>query len=578
VRPRAIPLLLLVAAAPALAGDAPPESDPFLAALAGKSGPDAVAAPSFDPDLAAVSWTTRPRRDIVDALAARLLRGEAKGWFEPAKETPTLAAPPSRIPADFEAGKFEVVDRLAARVPADTAVAFFGSLREAEDAVDGLSKFLPEALPDLCGDPPGGKRDALRRAIEMLLLPTIWRSNPGVRTGTRQIAVVASDPDLRWAPDIALVAEVDDASLVRFYRQSTISWEDRGRRRYRVDGLDVVADDGSVRSFFALEGDVAVWATTKSLRDRIVAAAAGKAPTLLSPDPRAYALARRTFPAKEGGALLVVPDAFLARVNAGEFRARHAAALRCEAARLVRDAMSRAAVPVPAWGIPTSLCETLHLYSMGRGSSRCDRHGTAACPVPASAVPDGPMVAADAAGLTALGAASDPILDGSIPIALRLRLSRNRFERLDVLVAPGKAGWRAVQVVECCSRLPGGKPSTLDAMARALAERGGEPGDIEALTGLLLMEPSPPRGKGLRMETRSTSRSRVGFAWFIPCGGPPGEPRWLEVIPSQLSVPPSSGGVFHIDPLVSPWLVDLGLSDHRWGGVKTGFRAFLRWR
>lgn len=396
MRPRALPVLLLLAAAP-----------------------------DFDPDLAALSWTTRPRREIVDALAARLLRGEAKGWTELAKEMPPLPAPPSRIPEDFEVGKLEVADPLAARVPADTAVALFESLKAAEDAVEGLSEFLPEALPDLCDDPPGGKRDALRRGIEMLLLPTIWRSNPGVRTGTRQIAVVAADPDLRWAPDIALVAEVDDASLVLFHRRSTLSWEDRGRRRLRVDGLDAVSDDGSVRSFFTLEGGVAIWATTRSLRDRVLAAAAGKAPTLLSPDPRAYALARRTFPAKEGGALLVVPDAFLDRVNAAESRARRAAALRCEAARLLLDARTSAgAKGAAAWKCPAG--GTL-MPARGEGST-CSVHGSNSCPTPAGDLPAAGRTSADAVD------PRDDFARGLIPVAARWKSTP-----LEILAIDGKS-------------------------------------------------------------------------------------------------------------------------------------------
>jgi len=414
VKPRLLPalLLLLLAAAPAPAGDGGPETDPFLAALAGKSGPDAVAAPSFDPDLAALSWTTRPRREIVDALAARLLRGEAKGWTGPAKEAPDLPAPPTRIPKDFDPGKFDVADRLASRVPADTAAAFFDSLRSAEAAVDGLSKFLPEALPGLCGDPPGGKRDALRRAIDMLLLPTIWRSNPEAPTGTRQIAVVASDPDLRWAPDVALVAEVDDASLVRFHRQASFSWEDRGLRHLRVEGLDAVSDDGSVRSFFGLEGGVAVWSTTRSLRDRVLAAAAGRVPTLLAPDPRAYALARRTFPASEGGALLVVPDAFLARINGAGFRARRAAALRCEAARLLVDAGAQAGAKNPVAGACPAGGEIVPARD---GGSRCSLHGSARFPTPAGDVPAAGSTAADGVSF------ADLFSTRRLPIAVRWR-------------------------------------------------------------------------------------------------------------------------------------------------------------
>jgi hypothetical protein len=420
---RLLPVALLLAVAPA------PETDPFLAAMAGKSGPEAVAAPSFDPDVDAASWTTRPRREIVDGLAARLLRGEAKGWFEKGSGTTATAPVPNRFPEGFEPGKVVITDRLAARIPADAAAIFFGSLDEAEKSVEELSKFLPRALPVPFADAPGGRRDALARAVERLLLPTIWRSNPNVRRGARQAALVASDPDLRWAPEVALVVEVDDASLVRFHRQSTISWEDRGRRHLRVDGLDVVADDGSVRSFFGLEGGIAVWSTGKAFRDRILAAVAGKAPTLLSPDPRAYALARATFPAADGGALLVVPDGFLERANSAAVRARRAASLRCDAVRLILDARALAKTEAPAGTGVRLACPAGGeiLIASGRPGAHCSVHGSASHHVPLGDLPESPWVDG--------GQVGDIVAAGACPVA-----GRWKDASVEVFIPPGRPG------------------------------------------------------------------------------------------------------------------------------------------
>ncbi len=420
MRARLLPVLVVLGAATALAGDGPPPTDPFLAALAGRSGPDAVAAPSFDPDLEAVSWSLRPRREIVDGLAARLLRGEAKGWTEPAKEFPALPAPPSRIPADFDPGKVEVSDRLTAWVPGDAAAVLFGSLKEAGEAVEGLAKFLPDAFPRLCGDSLVGRRDALRRAVDQLLLPVIWNSNPGARTGTRQVALVVSDPDVRWAPDIALLCEVDDATLVRSHRQATFSWEGRRPIGLRVDGLDAVSDDGSVRSYFALEGGIALWSTTKSLRERILAAGSAKVVSLLRPDARAYAFARKAFPASEGGALLVVPDAFLARINAADLRARSAAALRCEATRLLLDAHSIAGSvsKMDTVGLSCPAGRTLSPRADDAGAS-CPIHGTPAFTTPLGDLPEVPVSRADAERLPVLVNSPDPILEGAVPVAMR---------------------------------------------------------------------------------------------------------------------------------------------------------------
>jgi hypothetical protein len=442
VASRALPILLLLAAAPAPAGDAGPESDPFLAALAGRSGPDAVAAPDFDPDTEALSWTLRPRREIVDALAARLLRGEVKSWSDPAGEGFAFLGPPSRFPADFEPGKLEVTDRLAARIPADAAAAFFGSLEEAEVAVDQLSGLLPRVFPELCGEPQGGKRNALQRAMAMLLLPTIWGSNPGARTGIRQVAVVVSDPDLRWAPDIAVLAEVDDADLVRFHRRSTLSWEDRGLRRMRVDGLDVVSDDGSVLSFFALEGGMAVWSTTRALRTRILETNFGRMPSLLSPPSAAYALARRTFPAKEGGALLVVPDGFLVRADAPEFRARRAQALRCEAARLLLDARILAGAKDPMNDTVRLRCPSGGVFAPvanGTGSS-CSVHGTVSSPVPLGDVP--PVPPGEVPALALSTGRGHPVGDGGLPLAARWNGSG--FEVFISPKEPGRHLWNVL--------------------------------------------------------------------------------------------------------------------------------------
>ncbi|MCK6481467.1 MAG: hypothetical protein L6R43_15415 [Planctomycetes bacterium] len=376
----ALPLLL--------AGEEPPR-DPFLAALAGRSGPEAVAAPGFDAEAEALSWSLRPRREIVDGLAARLLRGETGPW-PAAGERSATPVPWSPIPRDFAPDGVPVTDRLAAWVPADAAAVFFPSLREAEDLVASMEPFLSRAFPVLCGDPPGGRRDALRRAAERLLLPTIWAANPGVRTGTRQVAIVAADPDLRWGADVALVAEVDDASLVAFHRRASLRWEGRKGRTLRVEGLDAVSDDGSVRSFFGMEGGVAVWATTRDLRDRILAAGAGRGDSLLRPDRRAWAFARRTFPAEEGGALLVVPQGFLARICEPRFRARRAAALRCEAVRLLLDARSLAGQTVSRKDTFVLACPAGGSLApvSGEAGSSCSLHGTASDPVPLGDLPE----------------------------------------------------------------------------------------------------------------------------------------------------------------------------------------------
>ena len=429
-------------AAPLLAGDGPtppvsaPGRDPFLEALAGRSGPDLVAAPEFDPDEEAVSWTSRPRRDTVDALAARWLRGEATGWSKRETEWPALAVPPSRVPVDLDPSGVPVTDRLAAWVPGDAAAVFFDSLQDAEAAVEGLAEFLPRAIPSFCDDSRGWRRDAIGRATNILLLPTIWGANPGVRTGTRQIALVVSDPDLRWAPDIALIAEVDDASLVRSHRQASLRWEERRAAVLRVEGLDAVSDDGAVRSYFGLESGIAVWSTTRTLRERVLAAGAFRESSLLRPDSRSYALARKTFPAAEGGALLVVPDAFLARASGAELRARRSAAIRCEALRMILDARSLSGSNVPYKDTHPPACPaggTLRPV-VGNAGSSCSLHGTAASPVPMGDVP--------AVAPASLQPLHDVVESGAIPVAARWR-----EKSLEVLVPPEGPGLMCLDLI-----------------------------------------------------------------------------------------------------------------------------------
>jgi hypothetical protein len=512
----ALPLLL--------AGEDPPR-DPFLAALAGRSGPEAVAAPGFDAEAEAFSWSLRPRREVVDGLAARLLRGEARGWAEPSPSVVLLLPPPPRIPPDFDPSGVPVSDPLAAWVPADAAAVFFPSLREAEDLVAGMAFHLAKCLPALFGDPPGGRREALRRAAERILLPTIWAANPGVRTGTRRVALVAADPDLRWGADVALVAEVDDASLVTFHRRASLRWEGRAGRTLRVEGLDAVSDDGSIRSFFGMEGGVAVWSTTRDLRDRILAAGSGRGDSLLRPDRRAFALARRTFPASEGGALLVVPEGLLARANDPLVRARRAAALRCEAARLLLDASSLAGANVSHIDTITPACPAGGVLRpvAGAAGSSCSIHGTASDPVPLGDLPEARPSAADGAA-AARGRPLDGVFDGvhagALPVAARFpgRGGSADGKRLEILVPPASPGTRLLGILAADPGgiLRGGKDPP-DPRREAGPLRGDPARILSALTGI---GPPSADAEGLRGFADSMEEE----TWVAP-EPPPARPR-----------------------------------------------------
>jgi hypothetical protein len=404
--------LPIALAAVAAAGEGPAPGDALRAALEGRGDPASVPAPGFDPELAALSWGERPREEVIEALAARLVRGEARAWFEPAPDLPPLPDPPGSGAPAAEGPLPPVADRLASWVPADAAALFHGSLDEALTAGSGRAVLLRAAFGGgPRGDGPwyaGAVDDALGR----LLLPAIWRSNPGVRTGTRQAAVVLGDPGLERGLDLALAVEVDDATLVLSHRRATFAWEDRSPRRLLVEGLDARTEDGAVRSFFALEGGVAVWSTTRALRDRILAAGAGRIPSLLRPDPREYAAARRAFPASEGGLLAILPEGFAARANARASRAARAAALRCEAALLWIEARAAAGRDPPAASCPAG-----GTLAPGRTAS-CSVHGTRAYPVPLGDLPAARPSRADG------GIPEDALGRGELPRAARRREGR----------------------------------------------------------------------------------------------------------------------------------------------------------
>ncbi len=282
-------------------------------------------------------------------------------------------------------------DGLASWVPANAAAVFFPSLEAAASAAEILARRLPEVLPGLCAAAPDGSREPLSRMIDMLLLPTIWRTNPNVKTGTRAVALVVADPDVARAPDVALVCEVEDATRVRGHRSASLVFEDRARARFRTDDLDAWSDDGAVRSFFALEGGVAVLSTTRDLRERILAAGAGRAPSLASAAPDDLEAARTAFPAEEGDGLLVVPAAFLVRANSRELRARHALSRGCEAARvgLYGADLRRRAVPGAGESRLTDhRCPAGGTVSAGGPAGPvCALHGTTAWPVPLGDLP-----------------------------------------------------------------------------------------------------------------------------------------------------------------------------------------------
>jgi hypothetical protein len=488
VRPLPAAALVLLALPFAAARGGEPERDPFVAALRGLAGREAVAEPGFDAAGEASAWTLRPRREIVDGLALRILRGEAVA-IDAREAGPGELVEPADAPAPAAA---PLADPLAPWLPADAAAALFPSLDGARAAVDGLLHHLPRLLPRVAADPPWRRRDAFARASGSLLLPTLWGSNPYARTGLREVAVVAADPDLRGAPDVALVGIVEDASLVRAQRLATFSWEERGRRPLRVEGLDATAGDGSVRSFFALEGGVAIWATTRALRKRILDAGAGRAPSLATAPAADLRRARAAFPAAAGGALLVLPDAFVARIGRPEVRRARFDALLCEAERLLVDAGRPEGRACPSGGALRP--------APGRGGASCGIHGTAAFPAPLADLA-GAAVAAAAPGL--------PADRGPFPPAAHWEGAT-----LSVLLPAGPAGDR------CFAAL-------------------GSPDRVESrrfVKDLLRENPPSPWGAQEALRPAVTGLATTTERGPVPRTGPP-PPRTSDVLRVRLELP-----------------------------------------
>jgi hypothetical protein len=450
--PRAPLAVALIVAAGAIPGaPADPACDPFAALLRGEERP----VPAIDADLAAVSWGTASREEI---FAAWLSPPAADGHEVPEFDG-SWSPPPPRGAAGLRAPPAPRSDPLLAWIPGDAAVVLFPSLPAALDAVDRLGRSLPALLPGLCGDGPWGARDALRRGMDRLLLPSAWGANPEAPTGVRSVALVVADPDLRGACEVALVAEVEDASLVLGRRRGTLSFESRGRERFRVEGLDARTDDGSVRSWFACEGGVAIWSASRDLRERVLAAGAGRAPSLCA-DPAASD-ARRAFPAAAGGALLVVPDGFVARAGSEALRLRREQSLFCAALMLDLDAWSLRETRAGA-NYRTVSCPS------GGGAPRwrvrdagafCPRHGSVANPEPLGDHGDAASgrLANDATldrARQRLARAPDAVAEGALPIAALLPSDGRGVDGMELLVPSGAPGEALLRRLAAWARAP----------------------------------------------------------------------------------------------------------------------------
>ncbi|MHC4821392.1 MAG: hypothetical protein ACYTDX_06700, partial [Planctomycetota bacterium] len=388
-------LLVLVAALLSVGQEVP---DPFDAVTRSPDSVAGVRRPDGFTEADSIEWGHLPRRAMVAGLAALYLRGEltpVSAW----KHASSFERPPRVLRREdlipgvarkmARAHPGEATPRPALRLPAlaswvpkDAAVAFFASIDEAERCIASLAGLLDRHLPALVSERGRGDRAALERAVERLLLPTIWRANPGVPTGTGAVAIVISDPDLRGAPDVALLVQVTDLGRLVSQRRASFRWEST-RTRFRTDGLDARTDDGSVRSFFGVDGGIAVFSTTKSLRRRIIDA--GRSGGLPGAVDGLRLVAAQLVGDRADAAILYVPEGFLAAVDSLSLRARRMASLRCEAMRLLVDGRNLTGCEdvfrVPGGRLECPTGGKFHVVPSRTGST-CSIHGSALHPVP----------------------------------------------------------------------------------------------------------------------------------------------------------------------------------------------------
>lgn len=150
---------------------------------------------------------------------------------------------------------------LAAWAPADCIYVRFRSVESAYRAVHQLDAVLGRVLAR------GGDARELgtsKLTLHDLLLPTIWRTNPGAERGVGELAVVLAPPFRRGRLRVALVMRVVDPELHYMQTEAGLHQEsqedhlwrpegdpfpelrDRRNHRERLLDVEVVATDGSL--------------------------------------------------------------------------------------------------------------------------------------------------------------------------------------------------------------------------------------------------------------------------------------------------------------------------------------------
>ncbi len=284
-------------------------------------------------DAAAAADLSGMGGDVAEAFAAAVHAALAA----PAPPVPSLppprAAPPQRRDAAFPAGT-----PLMAWAPPGTIVVHFRSVAAAYRFTD-LADRLGGAVAAARGD--GRDHGTLRLTLHHLLLPSIWKANPGGRKGVSECALIVAPPLRRGVLRAALVLRIVDPVLHDHETRAGVALETSAGHRRRPAG-DPFPEERVRTAVRAVAGDCEVVATDAALLERVLAGP-GRPARWWTP---AAVAARSGLPAGDRSRAFTLANAAQIDVDAGAPRARALEGAR----RLAERWLGLAAGPVPAAG------------------------------------------------------------------------------------------------------------------------------------------------------------------------------------------------------------------------------------
>jgi hypothetical protein len=198
--------------------------------------------------------------------ATTFARAVQSATAEPAPPVPEPRAPRAE-PASRRDPPLPAGAPLIAWAPGDCLVVRFRSVEAGFRFGD-----LADRLALKCADPLGAARDhgTLRLTLHHLLLPSIWKANPGGPKGVRECALIVPPPFRPGAMRAAVVLRIVDETLHDQETQAGVALEARPDHLWRPDG-DPFPEERVRTAVRAIAGDVEVVATDAELLEAILA-------------------------------------------------------------------------------------------------------------------------------------------------------------------------------------------------------------------------------------------------------------------------------------------------------------------